>query len=86
MHEGKAGQQTGTAPYRVHIHRLVEGQWYDVQDLVVVDILPQMVALSEAYFQVYELKTAATPATQQQQQQAQSQHGLQQQGATPMEQ
>jgi hypothetical protein len=27
-----------------------------VQDLVVTDILPQMVALSETYFQVYELK------------------------------
>ena len=27
-------------------------QWYEVQDLVVTDILPQMVALSETYFQV----------------------------------
>jgi hypothetical protein len=29
-----------------HIHR------YEVQDLSVVDVLPQMVALSESYFQV----------------------------------
>jgi hypothetical protein len=29
---------------------------YEVQDLTVIDILPQMVALSESYFQVYELR------------------------------
>ena len=28
----------------------------EVQDLRVIDILPQMVALSESYFQVYERK------------------------------
>ena len=32
---------------------------YEVQDLRVIDILPQMVALSESYFQVYELKRGA---------------------------
>jgi U4/U6.U5 tri-snRNP-associated protein 2 len=30
--------------------------WYEVQDLRVSDVLPQMVALSETYLQVYELK------------------------------
>lgn len=30
VHEGKAGQQTGTAPYRAHIHRGVEKAWYEV--------------------------------------------------------
>ena len=30
--------------------------WYEVQDLRVTDVLPQMVALSETYIQVYELK------------------------------
>ncbi|KAI8475879.1 MAG: ubiquitin-specific protease 39 [Monoraphidium minutum] len=59
VHEGRAGQQTAPAAYKVHIQRRVEGQWYEVQDLVVTDILPQMVALSETYFQVYELKAAA---------------------------
>ena len=29
---------------------------YEVQDLRVTDILPQMVALSESFFQVYEVK------------------------------
>ena len=34
----------------------VEEQWYEVQDLRVTEVLPQMVALSETYAQVYELK------------------------------
>jgi U4/U6.U5 tri-snRNP-associated protein 2 len=55
VHEGAAGQQNAPAAYKAHVHRKVEGQWYEVQDLVVTDILPQMVALSEAYFQVYAL-------------------------------
>ncbi|PRW59503.1 U4 tri-snRNP-associated 2-like [Chlorella sorokiniana] len=54
VHEGKAGQGQGT--YRVHVHRKVEEQWYEVQDLRVSEVLPQMVALSETYAQVYELK------------------------------
>mmetsp|Transcript_4482 Transcript_4482/g.9640 ORF Transcript_4482/g.9640 Transcript_4482/m.9640 type:complete len:537 (-) Transcript_4482:876-2486(-) len=66
VHDGKAGEGT----YRAHVHRKVEEIWYEVQDLRVVDILPQMVALSESYFQVYELKPAtgqteaAAPAVQ----------------------
>lgn len=31
VHEGKAGQQTSGAPYRVHVHRAVEKAWYEVQ-------------------------------------------------------
>lgn len=34
----------------------VEDVWYEVQDLRVTEVLPQMVALSETYLQVYELK------------------------------
>jgi U4/U6.U5 tri-snRNP-associated protein 2 len=52
VHDGKAGGGT----YRVHVHRKSEDSWYEVQDLRVTDILPQMVALSETYMQVYELK------------------------------
>ena len=51
-HEGKAGEGS----YRVHIQRKVEGIWYEVQDLRVIDYLPQMVVLSETYMQVWELK------------------------------
>lgn len=73
VHEGKAGQQTGGAPYKAHIQRSVEKTWYEVQDLVVLDVLPQMVALSEAYFQVYQcqqpqpLPGSSKPKQQQQQ-------------------
>ncbi|KAG1659564.1 hypothetical protein FOA52_011920 [Chlamydomonas sp. UWO 241] len=59
VHEGKAGEaQAGSGSYRLHANRKVEDIWYEVQDLSVTDILPQMVALSESYFQVYELKGA----------------------------
>ena len=34
------------------VHRAGEDTWYQVQDLHVTDILPQMVALSETYLQV----------------------------------
>jgi len=53
VHDGKPGAG-GT--YRLHVHRKSEDAWYEVQDLRVTDILPQMVALSETYMQVYELK------------------------------
>ncbi len=35
----------------------VEENWYEVQDLRVADILPQMVALSESYMQLWSLRT-----------------------------
>ena len=55
VHDGKP--ELGT--YRLHVHRKSEDAWYEVQDLRVTDILPQMVALSETYMQVYELKSQA---------------------------
>jgi U4/U6.U5 tri-snRNP-associated protein 2 len=58
VHEGKANEGT----YRAHIHRKVEETWYEVQDLRVIDVLPQSVALSEAYFQVWELKSGGAAA------------------------
>jgi hypothetical protein len=39
VHEGKAGQQTSGAPYRVHVHRAVEKAWYEVQ---VGDAIPNL--------------------------------------------
>lgn len=40
-HEGsRASPQTGS--YKSHVHRQSEAQWYEVQDLVVTDILPQV--------------------------------------------
>ena len=52
VHEGKAGEGS----YKVQLHRHSEGVWYEVQDLQVTEVLPQVVALSEAYLQVYQLR------------------------------
>lgn len=35
------------------------GKWYELQDLQVTDILPQMITLSEAYIQVSGAYAAA---------------------------
>ena len=43
--------------YRMHVLHKATGQWFEMQDLHVTEILPQMITLSEAYIQVYELKT-----------------------------
>eukprot|EP00741_Cyanophora_paradoxa_P020845 tig00021314_g20123.t1 len=59
-HEGKPN----AGIYKVYaIHKASE-QWYDLQDLNVSEIIPQIVALSEALIQVYECKppTAARKA------------------------
>ena len=48
MHDGEPGQGT----YRVHILHQATGQWYEMQDLHVTQILPQMITLTEAYIQV----------------------------------
>merc|ERR1712050_366000 len=49
-HEGNVSDGN----YKVYIYRKIEDIWYEIQDLSVVEVLPQKVALSEAYLQVYE--------------------------------
>jgi len=51
-HDGQAVGGT----YRCHIERKVERIWYEVQDLRVTEVLPQIVNLSETYMQIYELQ------------------------------
>lgn len=36
------------------------GKWYEMQDLHVTDILPQMITLTEAYIQVKEVHPSQT--------------------------
>lgn len=48
VHDGPPAKGT----YRVHILHKGTGTWYEMQDLHVVDVLPQMITLSEAYIQV----------------------------------
>ncbi|KAF5804071.1 putative ubiquitinyl hydrolase 1 [Helianthus annuus] len=50
VHDSKPGE----GAYRVFVQRKSEELWYEMQDLHVAETLPQMVALSEAYMQIYE--------------------------------
>lgn len=57
VHDGEpknAGNSGGS--YRAHIFHKSTNQWYEVQDLHVESILPQMITLTEAYIQIYELQ------------------------------
>ncbi|GLU12179.1 hypothetical protein SLE2022_288800 [Rubroshorea leprosula] len=50
VHDGKPDEGF----YRAFVQRKSEELWYEIQDLHVSETLPQMVALSEAYMQIYE--------------------------------
>jgi len=40
--------------FRIHLLNKPTKQWFEMQDLTVKEILPQLLALSESYVQVYE--------------------------------
>jgi len=40
--------------YKVHVLHKGSGKWYEMNDLYVTEILPQMITLTEAYIQIYE--------------------------------
>ncbi|KAK2720118.1 ubiquitin carboxyl-terminal hydrolase 39-like [Artemia franciscana] len=42
--------------YRVHVLHKASGKWFEMQDLHVTEILPQMITLTESYIQIYELR------------------------------
>ncbi|KAL5018953.1 hypothetical protein ScPMuIL_004675 [Solemya velum] len=54
VHDGEPGPGKGT--YRAHILHKGSGKWYELQDLHVSDILPQMITLSESYIQIFEVR------------------------------
>ena len=57
VHDGPAsavGAAGVGGAFKAHVRRKADGAWYEVTDLSVSDVLPQVVALSEAYVQVYE--------------------------------
>ncbi|KAL6146763.1 hypothetical protein ACLB2K_057440 [Fragaria x ananassa] len=55
VHDGEPHKnKPGEGSYRVFVQRKSEEVWYKMQDLHVSEALPQMVALSEAYMQIYE--------------------------------
>ena len=42
--------------YRAMVFHKADGNWYEVCDLSVAEVLPQQVALAETYVQIYELR------------------------------
>jgi len=53
VHDGEPG--SGKGSYRCHVMHKGQGKWYELQDLHVADILPQMITLSESYIQIFEV-------------------------------
>ncbi|XP_003746510.1 U4/U6.U5 tri-snRNP-associated protein 2 [Galendromus occidentalis] len=49
VHEGEPNKGT----YRCHVLHRGTGKWYELQDLHVTEILPQMITLSESYIQIW---------------------------------
>ena len=41
--------------YRIHLQHRGARHWFEMQDLHVTDLLPEMITLSEAYIQIYQL-------------------------------
>lgn len=41
--------------YKVHLQCRGTEQWYEIQDLMVRETMPQLISLSETYIQIYEL-------------------------------
>lgn len=50
VHDGK--YEKGS--FKIQVLHPAMGQWFEIQDLRVTPIMPQMVALSESYFQIYK--------------------------------
>jgi len=40
--------------FNAHVLHKASNTWYDIQDLIIEEVLPPVIALSEAYVQVYE--------------------------------
>lgn len=49
-HDGKP--EAGKGTYKVHVRHRGTEQWYQIQDLIVEEIMPQMIFMSESYIQV----------------------------------
>jgi len=44
--------------YRCHVQHKGSKQWYDMQDLHVAEIMPQLIGVSESYVLIFEKKGA----------------------------
>uniref|UniRef100_A0A670IXI2 Ubiquitin carboxyl-terminal hydrolase 39 n=1 Tax=Podarcis muralis TaxID=64176 RepID=A0A670IXI2_PODMU len=61
VHDGKPTE----GAYRIHVLHHGTGKWYELQDLQVTDILPQMITLSEAYIQIWKRRDSKEETNQQ---------------------
>jgi U4/U6.U5 tri-snRNP-associated protein 2 len=52
-HEGQGKANEGT--YAIHIYHKANNKWYNIQDLYVEEAMPQLIALSEAYIQIFRM-------------------------------
>ncbi|KFD52615.1 hypothetical protein M514_06462 [Trichuris suis] len=58
VHDGQPGPDQGT--YRIQLSHRGTGKWYELEDLHVKEILPQMITLTECYIQIWELNHEKT--------------------------
>mmetsp|Transcript_75380 Transcript_75380/g.157081 ORF Transcript_75380/g.157081 Transcript_75380/m.157081 type:complete len:511 (+) Transcript_75380:130-1662(+) len=58
-HDGKPEKGT----YKVQVFHQPTAQWYEIHDLRVSPVLPQMVALTESYIQVYQRQDVKSDGT-----------------------
>ncbi|CAJ0563850.1 unnamed protein product, partial [Mesorhabditis spiculigera] len=56
VHDGKPSEGRN----RVQIHHKGTGKWFEMEDLHVKDILPQMITLAESYIQIWKLNRTKT--------------------------
>nr|BAN65948.1 U4/U6.U5 tri-snRNP-associated 65 kDa protein, putative [Babesia bovis] len=49
--------------YKIHVLHPPTGDWYELEDLLVTSVLPQFVAQSESYIQVYKKQQTGNGAT-----------------------
>ena len=45
--------------FQVHTLHSGSGKWYEMNDLYMTEILPQMITLTEAYIQIYKRREPA---------------------------
>lgn len=48
------GSKPGAGTFRVHVQHRASERWFDIQDLVVEETIPQLIAVSEAYVLLFE--------------------------------
>ena len=58
--EGRQHDPLQDGSYKCHVQHRGTKQWYEIQDLDVREIMPQLIGLSESYLLIFERKSAST--------------------------